>query len=168
MSSQFKMHYVEFTCTYIYVHNRFINSIGRIFFRLAWQKLGDISKEEAMKQFVDIVSNLCPLLQPYVDAHKREKEEQQRKKWVFKLKINLKVTLATLCLAWICGSLQLGVLGCDQTRRGGEVAARGGGAWEAEAWGGGTAETRAGEAETASARVRAALPAQHWCHAHGC
>ena len=108
MSSQFKMHYVEFTCTYIYVHNSFINSIGRLFFRLAWQKLGDISKEEAMKQFVDIVSNLCPLLQPYVDAHKREKEEQQRKKWVFKLKIYLKVTLATLCLAWICGSLQLG------------------------------------------------------------
>ena len=48
--------------------------------RQAWQQLGDISKEEAMTQFIDMVAKLCPLLQPYVDAHKREKEEQERKR----------------------------------------------------------------------------------------
>ena len=35
-----------------------------------------------MTQFVDIVNELCPLLKPYVEAHKREKEEQERKRCV--------------------------------------------------------------------------------------
>lgn len=37
--------------------------------RAMWQALGDVSPQEAMKQFVDLLSNLCPLFQPYIQAH---------------------------------------------------------------------------------------------------
>ena len=37
--------------------------------RAMWQALGDVSREAAMKQFVDLLSNLCPLFQPYIQAH---------------------------------------------------------------------------------------------------
>ena len=36
---------------------------------IMWQTLGDVSRNEAMKQFVDLLSNLCPLFQPYIQAH---------------------------------------------------------------------------------------------------
>lgn len=37
--------------------------------RAMWQALGDVSRQAAMKQFVDLLSNLCPLFQPYIQAH---------------------------------------------------------------------------------------------------
>lgn len=37
--------------------------------RTMWQTLGDVSRDEAMKQFVDLLSDLCPLFQPYIQAH---------------------------------------------------------------------------------------------------
>jgi len=48
--------------------------------KLAWQSLGDMSKEIAMTQFIMNLNNLCPLFAAYVEAHHAEKEEQERKK----------------------------------------------------------------------------------------
>ena len=48
--------------------------------RVAWQSLGTMAKEEAMQKFVDQLQALCPLFKPYLEAHKAEREEQERKK----------------------------------------------------------------------------------------
>ena len=50
-----------------------------ICFRQAWVSLGDMSKEEAMTEFVRVLDGLCPLFKPYIEAHKTEKEEAERK-----------------------------------------------------------------------------------------
>ncbi|KAK2157234.1 hypothetical protein LSH36_195g06048 [Paralvinella palmiformis] len=47
--------------------------------RQAWMSLGDISRSEAMSEFIKYLDQLCPLFLPYVDAHKAEKEEQLQK-----------------------------------------------------------------------------------------
>lgn len=46
--------------------------------RLAWQRLGNLSGDQARSGFVDLLNRLCPLFTTYVEAHRREKEEQQR------------------------------------------------------------------------------------------
>lgn len=46
--------------------------------RLAWQNLGDISKEEAMEGFVVLLDKLCPLFKTVVEALKRDIEEKKR------------------------------------------------------------------------------------------
>ncbi|XP_033208470.1 Golgi resident protein GCP60 [Belonocnema kinseyi] len=46
--------------------------------RLAWQNLGDISREEAMEGFVVLLDKLCPLFKTVVEAQKRDVEEKQR------------------------------------------------------------------------------------------
>ncbi|XP_055878296.1 Golgi resident protein GCP60-like isoform X2 [Biomphalaria glabrata] len=45
----------------------------------AWQALADMSKEAAMAEFVQKMADSCSLFQPYVEAHKAEKEEADRK-----------------------------------------------------------------------------------------
>ena len=47
--------------------------------RQAWMSLGDMSRSEAMSEFIKYIDQLCPLFMPYVDAHKAEKEEQLQK-----------------------------------------------------------------------------------------
>ncbi|CAL1536287.1 unnamed protein product [Lymnaea stagnalis] len=47
--------------------------------RQAWQTLGDMAKEDAMAEFVQKMSDSCSLFEPYVEAHKAEKEEAERK-----------------------------------------------------------------------------------------
>ncbi|BFZ07302.1 hypothetical protein BsWGS_10341 [Bradybaena similaris] len=47
--------------------------------RQAWQALGDTSKEAAMAEFVKKMAESCSLFQPYVEAHRAEKEEAERK-----------------------------------------------------------------------------------------
>ncbi|KAH9495042.1 Golgi resident protein GCP60, partial [Bulinus truncatus] len=47
--------------------------------RQAWQSLGDMSKEAAMAEFVQKMADSCSLFQPYVEAHRAEKEEAERK-----------------------------------------------------------------------------------------
>ena len=42
--------------------------------RSAWASLGDISKDESMKGFIDGVAESMPHLQPYIEAIKKEKE----------------------------------------------------------------------------------------------
>lgn len=48
--------------------------------RLAWQNLGDISKEQAMEGFIILLDKLCPLFRTVVEAQKRDFEEKQRLK----------------------------------------------------------------------------------------
>lgn len=48
--------------------------------RVAWQNLGDISKEEAMEGFIILLDKLCPLFRTVVEAQKRNIEEQERRK----------------------------------------------------------------------------------------
>ena len=37
-----------------------------------------MSQEEAMRSFITMLEQLCPLFQPFVEAHKRDLEERQR------------------------------------------------------------------------------------------
>lgn len=48
--------------------------------RLAWQNLGDISKEQAMEGFIVLLDKLCPLFRTVVEAQKCDFEEKQRLK----------------------------------------------------------------------------------------
>lgn len=48
--------------------------------RLAWQNLGDISKEQAMEGFIILLDKLCPLFKTVVEAQKRDIEEKKRLK----------------------------------------------------------------------------------------
>ncbi|XP_018352842.1 PREDICTED: Golgi resident protein GCP60 [Trachymyrmex septentrionalis] len=48
--------------------------------RVAWQNLGDISKEQAMEGFIILLDKLCPLFRTVVEAQKRNFEEKQRLK----------------------------------------------------------------------------------------
>ena len=57
----------------------YINSvkfIKFIIFRNAWGNLGDMSQDEAMMTFIDKVSELMPHLKPYLEALKKEKDDQ--------------------------------------------------------------------------------------------
>lgn len=46
--------------------------------RVAWQKLGKLSTEQAKHGFIELLSRKCPLFSTYVEAHRREKKEQER------------------------------------------------------------------------------------------
>lgn len=48
--------------------------------RLAWQNLGDISKEQAMEGFIVLLDKLCPLFTTVVEAQRRDIEEKLRLK----------------------------------------------------------------------------------------
>lgn len=48
--------------------------------RLAWQNLGDITKEQAMEGFIVLLDKLCPLFRTVVEAQKRDFEEKERLK----------------------------------------------------------------------------------------
>ena len=50
--------------------------------RQAWQALGEMTSEAAMADFVKQVAESCTLFEPYVEAHKAEKEEAEKKRWV--------------------------------------------------------------------------------------
>ncbi|OXU22332.1 hypothetical protein TSAR_008639 [Trichomalopsis sarcophagae] len=48
--------------------------------KLAWQTLGDITKEQAMEGFIVLLDKLCPLFKTFVEAQKRDIEEKSRLK----------------------------------------------------------------------------------------
>lgn len=48
--------------------------------RLAWQKLGHLSSDQSRAGFVELLSRRCPLFSTYIEAHRREKKEQERRK----------------------------------------------------------------------------------------
>lgn len=47
--------------------------------RFAWQKLGQLSADQSRAGFVELLSRRCPLFSAYVEAHRREKKEQERR-----------------------------------------------------------------------------------------
>ncbi|XP_064484332.1 Golgi resident protein GCP60-like [Ornithodoros turicata] len=48
--------------------------------RQAWISLGNVDKETAMKQFIELLNQRCPLFRPFVEAHKRHMEENERRR----------------------------------------------------------------------------------------
>lgn len=46
--------------------------------RVAWQSLGNMSKEEAIDGFIELIDKLCPSFSPYIEAVKKNKEENLR------------------------------------------------------------------------------------------
>ncbi|XP_072406868.1 Golgi resident protein GCP60 [Chiloscyllium punctatum] len=48
--------------------------------RREWTALGNMSKENAMVEYVQLLNKCCNLFEPYVTSHKIEKEEQERKR----------------------------------------------------------------------------------------
>ncbi|XP_036210610.1 Golgi resident protein GCP60 isoform X3 [Myotis myotis] len=48
--------------------------------RREWAALGNMSKEEAMVEFVKLLNRCCHLFSTYVTSHKIEKEEQEKKR----------------------------------------------------------------------------------------
>ncbi|KAG8443839.1 hypothetical protein GDO86_009142 [Hymenochirus boettgeri] len=48
--------------------------------RKEWATLGNMSKQEAMTEFVNLLNRCCHLFSTYVTSHKIEKEEQERKR----------------------------------------------------------------------------------------
>lgn len=46
--------------------------------RLAWQKLGTLSADQSRHGFIELLRRKCPLFCTYVEAHRREKKEQDR------------------------------------------------------------------------------------------
>ncbi|XP_046665072.1 Golgi resident protein GCP60 [Homalodisca vitripennis] len=49
--------------------------------RMAWQALGDLTKEEAMRDFILMLDRLCPLFTAFIEAHKADLEARERRKW---------------------------------------------------------------------------------------
>ncbi|KAM7350487.1 Golgi resident protein GCP60 [Cochliomyia hominivorax] len=43
--------------------------------RLHWQMLGDISREQAMEGFIDLLDTMCSAFRPYVEAVKKNRDE---------------------------------------------------------------------------------------------
>ncbi|XP_077536985.1 Golgi resident protein GCP60 [Haemaphysalis longicornis] len=48
--------------------------------RHAWISLGDTDRETAMKKFIELLNLRCPLFRPFVEAHKADMEEKERKR----------------------------------------------------------------------------------------
>ncbi|XP_004518383.1 Golgi resident protein GCP60 isoform X2 [Ceratitis capitata] len=44
--------------------------------RMHWQLLGDISKEQAMEGFIDLMDNMCTAFRPYIEAVKQNRDEK--------------------------------------------------------------------------------------------
>ncbi|KAH6926364.1 hypothetical protein HPB50_017544 [Hyalomma asiaticum] len=48
--------------------------------RQAWISLGDTDRETAMKKFIELLNLKCPLFRPFIEAHKADMEEKERKR----------------------------------------------------------------------------------------
>ena len=47
--------------------------------RQAWQDLGSLSQEQAMRQFIHMLNGLCPLFFPFIEAHAKERQERKHR-----------------------------------------------------------------------------------------
>ena len=54
----------------------FLNLVSNC--RVAWQALGSLSREDAMQQFIDNLSDLVQTFRPYVEALWADKIEKER------------------------------------------------------------------------------------------
>lgn len=43
--------------------------------RMHWQMLGDISREQAMEGFIDLLDSMCSAFRPYVEAVRKNRDE---------------------------------------------------------------------------------------------
>lgn len=43
--------------------------------RVQWQMLGDLTKEQAMNGFIDLLDNMCQSFRPYVEALRKNRDE---------------------------------------------------------------------------------------------
>lgn len=48
--------------------------------RQAWTALGDVDRKTAMEKFIELLNLRCPLFRPFVEAHKADMEEKERKR----------------------------------------------------------------------------------------
>ncbi|CAD5119721.1 DgyrCDS8316 [Dimorphilus gyrociliatus] len=46
--------------------------------RQAWQSLGDMKKEDAMREFIDLLNRVCQLFKPFMQAQLAEKEDKEK------------------------------------------------------------------------------------------
>ncbi|KAH7972228.1 hypothetical protein HPB52_009763 [Rhipicephalus sanguineus] len=56
--------------------------------RQAWISLGDTDRETAMKKFIELLNLKCPLFRPFVEAHKADMEEKERKRRLIQEALN--------------------------------------------------------------------------------
>ena len=56
-------------------------------FRQAWQALGDMDKETAMKEFVKNLNKFSPSLKPYIIAYTTQQQEEERQRLVTLLRL---------------------------------------------------------------------------------
>ena len=54
--------------------------------RQAWSDLGNLSKEEAKKEFICMLDNLCPKFKPFIMAHVKEEEARREREDLEKLR----------------------------------------------------------------------------------
>jgi len=45
-----------------------------------WKSIGDLSKEDSMKKYVEVISRVCPLFHAHFEAHERHLEEMKQNK----------------------------------------------------------------------------------------
>merc|ERR1712127_446728 len=57
----------------------FLDLVGKDRLQL-WKSIGDISKEEAMTRYIDIIGKACPLFHAHFEAHKRQHEEKEKER----------------------------------------------------------------------------------------
>lgn len=46
--------------------------------RMHWQTLGDITKEQAMEGFIDLLDTMCSAFRPYIEAVKQNRDDTLR------------------------------------------------------------------------------------------
>ena len=56
------------------------DSTQPFFSRQAWIALSDMSKEEAMQEFIQLLLDRCPMFKPYLQAHHVDNQEKDRLK----------------------------------------------------------------------------------------
>ncbi|CAF1001210.1 unnamed protein product [Brachionus calyciflorus] len=56
----------------------FLDLVGKDRVQL-WKTLSDLSKEEAMDRYINLINKVCPLFYAHLEAHKRNLEEEQNR-----------------------------------------------------------------------------------------
>lgn len=51
-----------------------------MYFRVAWQALGDMTREHAMKEFIRVLHKISPSLKPSIIAFKLQIDEEEKRK----------------------------------------------------------------------------------------
>lgn len=57
----------------------FLDLVGKDRIQL-WKSLGNLSKEDAMKKYIELITKICPLFHAHLEAHKSHLEEMEQKR----------------------------------------------------------------------------------------